>query len=107
MAPAARSSRSVRATYLPICNDLQPGSYSLLGNKMMNCSADLLTDSHLRVKLQSEFITEEDEMQAYCMKCREKVEIKNPKAITMKNGRPATQGECPGCGTRVYRIGKS
>ncbi|MBT9147947.1 MAG: hypothetical protein DDT32_01715 [Syntrophomonadaceae bacterium] len=27
-------------------------------------------------------------MQAYCMKCREKVEIKNPKAITMKNGRP-------------------
>jgi len=24
-------------------------------------------------------------MQANCMKCREKVEIKNPKAITMKN----------------------
>ncbi|MCL0069201.1 DUF5679 domain-containing protein [Dehalococcoidia bacterium] len=46
-------------------------------------------------------------MQAYCMKCREKVEIKNPKAITMKNGRPATQGECLVCGTNVYRIGKS
>ncbi|MBT9161040.1 MAG: DUF5679 domain-containing protein [Dehalococcoidia bacterium] len=43
-------------------------------------------------------------MQAYCMKCREKVEIKNPKAITMKSGRPATQGECPGCGTKVYRM---
>lgn len=46
-------------------------------------------------------------MQAYCMKCRKKVEIKNPKAITMKNGRPATQGACPSCGTKVYRIGKS
>ena len=46
-------------------------------------------------------------MQAYCMKCRKKVDIKNPKAITMKNGRPATQGECPGCGTKVFRIGKS
>ncbi|MCL0104150.1 DUF5679 domain-containing protein [Dehalococcoidia bacterium] len=46
-------------------------------------------------------------MQAYCMKCRKKVDIKNPTAITMKNGRPSTQGECPGCGTKVYRIGKS
>jgi len=27
-------------------------------------------------------------MQAYCVKCRRKVEIKNPKAIKMKNKRP-------------------
>ncbi|MCL0038675.1 DUF5679 domain-containing protein [Dehalococcoidia bacterium] len=46
-------------------------------------------------------------MEAYCVKCRKKVDIKNPTAITMKNGRPSTQGECPGCGTKVYRIGKS
>ncbi len=45
-------------------------------------------------------------MQAYCMKCRAKREIRNAKAITMKNGRPATQGECPVCGTKVFRIGK-
>ena len=37
----------------------------------------------------------------------QKVDVKNPKAITMKNGRPATQGECPNCGTKVFRIGKS
>jgi len=49
----------------------------------------------------------EVEMQAYCVKCRKKVEIKNPKSITMKNKRPATQGECPSCGTKVFRIGKS
>ena len=45
-------------------------------------------------------------MQAYCMKCRKKVEIKNPKAVTLKNKRPATQGVCPACGTKVFRIGK-
>ncbi|GAG23287.1 unnamed protein product [marine sediment metagenome] len=28
-------------------------------------------------------------MQAYCMKCRAKKEMKDAKAITMKNGRPA------------------
>ena len=43
---------------------------------------------------------------AYCMKCREKREMKNPVAVTMKNGKPATQGTCPVCGTRVFRIGK-
>ena len=46
-------------------------------------------------------------MQAYCVKDRRKVEIRNPRAITMKNGRPATQGVCPICGTKVFRIGKS
>ena len=46
-------------------------------------------------------------MQAYCVKDRKKVEIKNPRAITMKNGKAATQGICPICGTKVFRIGKA
>ena len=46
-------------------------------------------------------------MQAYCMKCRAKKEMKNPKAITMKNGKPAHQGVCPTCGTKVFKIGKA
>jgi len=46
-------------------------------------------------------------LQAYCMKCRVKREMKDAKAITMKNGRPATQGVCPTCGTKMFRIGKS
>ena len=46
-------------------------------------------------------------MQAYCMKCRAKKEMKDAKSITMKNGRPATQGICPTCGTKMFRIGKS
>jgi hypothetical protein len=43
-------------------------------------------------------------MQAYCVKCRAKKEIKNPKAITMKNKRPATQGTCPTCGAKMFKI---
>ncbi|MFO8101618.1 MAG: DUF5679 domain-containing protein [Dehalococcoidia bacterium] len=45
-------------------------------------------------------------MTAYCMKCRKKVEIKNPQSVKMKNGKPATKGVCPVCGTKVFRIGK-
>ncbi|MBL7127066.1 MAG: hypothetical protein ISS58_07725 [Dehalococcoidales bacterium] len=45
--------------------------------------------------------------QAYCMKCRKKVEIKNAQSTTLKNKRPAVKGECPSCGTKVFRIGKS
>lgn len=44
---------------------------------------------------------------AYCVKDKKKVEIKNPKNVTLKNGRPAIQGTCPHCGTKVYRIGKA
>lgn len=46
-------------------------------------------------------------MQAYCVKCRERREIQNPEAVTMKNGKPATKGVCPDCGTNVFRIGKA
>jgi Zn finger protein HypA/HybF involved in hydrogenase expression len=46
-------------------------------------------------------------MEAYCLKCREKREMKNPNAITMKNGKPATEGICPVCGTRMFKIGKT
>jgi hypothetical protein len=46
-------------------------------------------------------------MQAYCVKCRAKKKMRNPENITMKNGRSATQGTCPTCGTKMFRIGKS
>ena len=44
-------------------------------------------------------------MEAYCFKCRQKREIANPQAVTLKNGRPATQGTCPTCSTKMFRIG--
>ena len=46
-------------------------------------------------------------MEAYCFKCRAKREISNPESVTLKNGRSATQGKCPVCVTKVFRIGKA
>jgi hypothetical protein len=31
--------------------------------------------------------------------------MKDEKKVTMKNGKPATQGVCPVCGTKMFRIG--
>jgi hypothetical protein len=44
-------------------------------------------------------------MEAYCLKCRTKREMADEKQVTMKNGKPATQGKCPVCGTTMYKIG--
>ena len=48
-----------------------------------------------------------ERIQAYCVKCRAKREMRNARAITMKNGRPATQGVCPVCGSKMFRIMKA
>jgi len=44
-------------------------------------------------------------MEGYCVKCKAKREMKNPSEVTMKNNRRATQGTCPTCGTKMFRIG--
>lgn len=46
-------------------------------------------------------------MEGFCMKCRAHREIRNAKAVKMKNGKPATSGVCAKCGTKMYRIGKA
>ena len=46
-------------------------------------------------------------MEAYCMKCKTKREMQNAQQITMKNGRPASQGTCPVCSTKMFKIGKA
>ncbi len=33
--------------------------------------------------------------------------MKDPKPITMKNGKPATEGSCPICSTKMFKIGKA
>ncbi|MEM5871905.1 MAG: DUF5679 domain-containing protein [Candidatus Aenigmatarchaeota archaeon] len=44
--------------------------------------------------------------QAFCVKCRKKVEMKNEQSVTLKNGKKAKRGICPECGTKVFKIGK-
>jgi len=43
--------------------------------------------------------------EGYCMKCKAKKQMKDPQEITMKNQRPATQGVCPECNTKMFKIG--
>lgn len=52
-------------------------------------------------------IVEHEMPQAYCVKCKQNIEIKNPQNVTLKNGKPAVKGVCPNCGTSVFRIGKA
>ena len=48
-----------------------------------------------------------DELQAYCVKCKEKRSIENPQAEYTKAGTPGTRGTCPVCGTTVFRMGNT
>ena len=47
-------------------------------------------------------------MQAYCVKCKEKREIKDAKEVTLKGKggttRRAMTGTCPVCGTKMFRF---
>ncbi len=46
-------------------------------------------------------------MEAYCMKCKTKREIKDPVATFNAKSSPVTIGNCPVCGTKLYRMGKT
>ncbi len=45
-----------------------------------------------------------DEIKAYCMKCKAERVIQNVTIVTMKNGRPAANGTCPVCGTKMFKF---
>ncbi len=46
-------------------------------------------------------------MKAYCVKCKTKRDIQNPQAVFTSTGTPATRGECPVCGTTLFRMGRT
>ncbi|HEY6542457.1 MAG TPA: alpha/beta fold hydrolase [Ktedonobacteraceae bacterium] len=56
-----------------------------------------VNESHITIKPQIE---------AYCMKCKQKRGILNPREVTMKNGRIAVQGDCEVCGASLFRMGR-
>jgi predicted RNA-binding Zn-ribbon protein involved in translation (DUF1610 family) len=45
------------------------------------------------------------EVKGYCVKCKKKQAMENVKAVVLKNGRKASKGKCPKCGTNMFRIG--
>ncbi len=44
-------------------------------------------------------------IQAYCVKCKTKREMTKPQAVYTQTGTPGTRGECPVCGTTLFRMG--
>ena len=44
-------------------------------------------------------------VEAYCVKCKEKVQIKDGKETATSRGTKMMKGKCPNCGTTVCRIG--
>ncbi len=44
------------------------------------------------------------EVEAYCVKCRQKRSMEDPQEIETKNGRHALEGTCPVCGTHLFRF---
>lgn len=45
-----------------------------------------------------------DEVKAYCMKCKAERTMSNVSVVSMKNGRPAANGQCPVCGTKMFKF---
>src|SRR5512136_1376354 len=47
----------------------------------------------------------EDQLTAYCFHCKTMRPIKDAHPVWLANGRPATRGACPECGTALTKIG--
>ena len=45
-----------------------------------------------------------EEIKAYCMKCKAERTVQNVQIVTTKNGRPAANGTCPVCGTKMFKF---
>ena len=48
-----------------------------------------------------------DPLLAYCVKCKAKREMRDPQPVFLGGARPATQGTCSVCGTRLTRLGRT
>ncbi|MCU0512283.1 MAG: DUF5679 domain-containing protein [Anaerolineae bacterium] len=59
--------------------------------------------------LPEDAVPEHDDIvyEAYCMRCRDTIEVVDPHPIWTRRGQPALQGDCPVCGGTVFRLGKT
>jgi DNA topoisomerase-1 len=46
-------------------------------------------------------------LEAYCVKCKTKREMVDPKPEFTSNATPGTRGSCPVCGTTLFRMGRT
>ncbi|MCC6904827.1 MAG: hypothetical protein IT326_03225, partial [Anaerolineae bacterium] len=68
------------------------GGYAMLGEDPTD--DDLLDDAP-------------EEVEAYCVHCRQVVEMERPTPIWTRRGAPGTRGECAVCGTTIFRMGRT
>ncbi len=52
-------------------------------------------------------LPDEEPIEAYCVICRMKVEMEHPVPVWTRRGAPGTRGECPICGTTIFRMGRT
>jgi hypothetical protein len=45
-------------------------------------------------------------VEAYCVRCKKKTQVRNAHEVTMKNGRIAIRGTCMVCGANLHRMGR-
>ncbi len=50
---------------------------------------------------------DEIEIEAYCVRCRERVMMLNPTPVWTRRGAPGMRGECDMCGSTVFRMGRT
>jgi TIR domain/Domain of unknown function (DUF5679) len=54
-----------------------------------------------------EVLIEPEDIEAYCVRCRQTVTAEHPQAVWTRKGMAATRGECPICSGTVFRMGKT
>jgi hypothetical protein len=81
-------------------------SKASLTDAVTHGSASLSPHIETKTGLSSKLLAKEVEMQAYCMKCREKVEINHQRSVKLQNGRVAIRGICFKCFNQVSIIVK-
>jgi hypothetical protein len=53
------------------------------------------------------YADDEQDIEAYCMTCKQKTTMENPEPIWTRRGAPGTRGTCSVCGTVVFRMGRT
>lgn len=48
-----------------------------------------------------------EELEAYCVRDRQRVPISDPTPVWTSKGQPATRGDCPICGGPIFRLGNT
>ncbi len=50
---------------------------------------------------------EPEEIEAYCVRCKQTVVMVEPHPVWTKRGAPGTRGECDICGSTIFRMGRT